>query len=433
MTAIEFNHVGKQYRLGTVGTGTLSHDLNRWWQTSILGKEDPYLKIGDVNDRASAATSDYVWALRDIDFKVEQGDVVGIIGKNGAGKSTLLKLLSRVTGPTVGTINARGRIASLLEVGTGFHGEMTGRENIYLNGAIMGMTKAEITRKLDEIVDFSGCERYLDTPVKRYSSGMTVRLGFAVAAFLEPEILVVDEVLAVGDAEFQKKAIGKMQDVSHGEGRTVLFVSHNMTAVKNLCNTGVLLENGMMKVQGKIDNVIKDYLADDIKCNRNTKWSPDKAPSMNGIKLLSARIMNEADILYAGDQIELEFIFESKETHPAVYDVTFLVKDEMNNFLFQGSSHFSPRMVEKTSSGIYRAYASIPANLMNEGSYRIWRIFFVKDGVTLQFFYDDAISFELKRRDTKAFGYQGEKMGLLSPKIEWTVTCNDKIIVTDKN
>ena len=257
-TAIEFNHVGKQYRLGLVSTGTISHDLNRWWQTAILRKEDPYLKIGSVNDRTLKADSDYVWALRDIDFKVEQGDVVGIIGKNGAGKSTLLKLLSKVTGPTVGTIRARGRIASLLEVGTGFHGEMTGRENIFLNGAILGMTKQEINAKLDEIVDFSGCERYLDTPVKRYSSGMTVRLGFAVAAFLEPEILVVDEVLAVGDAEFQKKAIGKMQDVSRGEGRTVLFVSHNMGSVRALCKNGVLLENGSVSYMGSVNEVV-DY------------------------------------------------------------------------------------------------------------------------------------------------------------------------------
>ena len=261
MTAIEFNHVGKQYRLGLVSTGTISHDLNRWWQTAILRKEDPYLKIGSVNDRTQKADSDYVWALRDIDFKVEQGDVVGIIGKNGAGKSTLLKLLSKVTAPTVGTIRARGRIASLLEVGTGFHGEMTGRENIYLNGAILGMTKQEITAKLDEIVDFSGCERYLDTPVKRYSSGMTVRLGFAVAAFLDPEILVVDEVLAVGDAEFQKKAIGKMQDVSRGEGRTVLFVSHNMASIRQLCTSGVLLENGMVKKIGSTAEVVDYYMS----------------------------------------------------------------------------------------------------------------------------------------------------------------------------
>ena len=246
-TAIEFEHVSKQYRLGLVSTKTLSHDIRRWWLTSILRQEDPYLKIGEVNDRSTKGNTDYVWALRDIDFRVEQGDVVGIIGKNGAGKSTLLKLLSRVTGPTTGTIRAHGRIGSLLEVGTGFHGEMTGRENIYMNGAILGMTKREIDSKLDEIIDFSGCERYIDTPVKRYSSGMTVRLGFAVAAFLEPEILVVDAERCPDETgkaasaqkgnqphitEFQKKAIGKMKDVSQGQGRTVLFVSHNMASEK---------------------------------------------------------------------------------------------------------------------------------------------------------------------------------------------------------
>ena len=257
--AITFDNVGKMYRLGRVGTGTLSHDLNRWWTTTILRKEDPYLKIGETNDRSKKGHSDYVWALRDISFKVEQGDVVGIIGKNGAGKSTLLKLLSRITSPTTGTICYQGRIASLLEVGTGFHPEMTGRENIYMNGSIMGMTKKEITRKLDEIVDFAGVERYLDTPVKRYSSGMTVRLGFAVAAFLEPEILVVDEVLTVGDAEFQKKAIGKMKDVSQGGGRTVLFVSHNMDSMLNLCDKGVLLENGMVKYTGDIRSTVAEY------------------------------------------------------------------------------------------------------------------------------------------------------------------------------
>lgn len=259
-TAIEFNNISKQYRLGLVSTRTLSNDLNRWWVTTILRKEDPYLKIGETNDRSQKGESEYVWALKNIDFKVEQGDVIGIIGKNGAGKSTLLKLLSKVTGPTTGTIKARGRIGSLLEVGTGFHPEMTGRENIFMNGAILGMNKKEIASKLDEIVDFSGCERYIDTPVKRYSSGMMVRLGFAVAAHLDPEILVVDEVLAVGDAEFQKKAIGKMQDVSRGEGRTVLFVSHNMDSILNLCNNGVLLENGQTKFSGNIQDTVDKYL-----------------------------------------------------------------------------------------------------------------------------------------------------------------------------
>lgn len=262
MTAIEFENISKQYRLGLVSTRTLSHDLNRWWTMNILRKEDPYLKIGEVNDRSHKGKSEYVWALRDINFKVEQGDVVGIIGKNGAGKSTLLKILSKVTSPTTGTIKTRGRIGSLLEVGIGFHPEMTGRENIYMNGAILGMTKQEINRKLDEIIDFSGCERYIDTPTKRYSSGMMVRLGFSVAAHLEPEILVVDEVLAVGDAEFQKKAIGKMQDVSRGEGRTVLFVSHNMASIRALCKRGIILEKGIIKYQGEVNNIVDMYLRD---------------------------------------------------------------------------------------------------------------------------------------------------------------------------
>ena len=258
--AIKFENISKQYRLGLVSTKTLSHDLNRWWQTSVLRKEDPYLKIGETNNRSKKGESDYVWALKDINFDVKQGDVLGIIGKNGAGKSTLLKILSRVTSPSTGTIKAKGRIASLLEVGTGFHPELTGRENIYMNGSIMGMTKREIDHKLEEIVEFAGVARYIDTPAKRYSSGMTVRLGFAIAAHLEPEILVVDEVLAVGDAEFQKKAIGKMQDVSKGEGRTVLFVSHNMAAIETLCTKGVIIENRQLTYCGDVSTSISQYL-----------------------------------------------------------------------------------------------------------------------------------------------------------------------------
>ena len=256
---LKVEHISKQYRLGLVGTGTLSHDLKRWFY-KLRGKEDPYLKIGDTNDRSKAAKSDYVWAIKDINFEVKRGEVLGIIGKNGAGKSTLLKILSRVTSPTTGQIKTKGRIASLLEVGTGFHPELTGKENIYLNGAILGMTKAEIKAKEQEIVEFSGCQRYIDTPVKRYSSGMRVRLAFAVAAFLEPDILVVDEVLAVGDAEFQKKAIGKMQDISKGEGRTVLFVSHNMAAVKSLCTRAIVLEHGNIAFSGSVEKSIDFYL-----------------------------------------------------------------------------------------------------------------------------------------------------------------------------
>ncbi|AZI69926.1 ABC transporter ATP-binding protein [Cloacibacterium normanense] len=257
--AIKAENISKQYRLGEVGTGTITHDLNRFW-AKLRGKEDPYLKIGEANDRSRKGDSEYVWSLRDINFEIEQGDAVGIIGRNGAGKSTLLKLLSKVTQPTTGSFKVNGRIASLLEVGTGFNPEMTGRENIYLNGAILGMRKHEIDRKFDEIVDFSGVERYIDTPVKRYSSGMYVRLAFAVAAHLESEILIVDEVLAVGDAEFQKKCLGKMGDVSKGEGRTVLFVSHNMAAVQNLCNKGILLDKGKVISQGDVHKVLGDYL-----------------------------------------------------------------------------------------------------------------------------------------------------------------------------
>ena len=316
-TAIEFNHVGKQYRLGLVSTGTISHDLNRWWQTAILRKEDPYLKIGSVNDRTQKADSDYVWALRDIDFKVEQGDVVGIIGKNGAGKSTLLKLLSKVTGPTVGSIRARGRIASLLEVGTGFHSEMTGRENIFMNGAILGMTKAEIASKLDEIVDFSGCERYLDTPVKRYSSGMMVRLGFAVAAHLDPEILVVDEVLAVGDAEFQKKAIGKMQDVSQGQGRTVLFVSHNMDSIRKLCKSGVVLKNGMVDMIGTADECVNYYVGSNIKSLCAVADITDAHRcyeyTSKELELISVKMLGNIDEVATDQPLEFEIVVKKNK------------------------------------------------------------------------------------------------------------------------
>lgn len=315
-TAIEFNHVSKQYRLGLVSTKTLSHDIRRFWITNVLGKEDPYLKIGETNDRASKGNSDYVWALRDIDFKVEQGDVVGIIGKNGAGKSTLLKLLSRVTGPTTGTIRAHGRIGSLLEVGTGFHGEMTGRENIFMNGAILGMTRNEIQAKLDEIIDFSGCERYIDTPVKRYSSGMTVRLGFAVAAFLEPEILVVDEVLAVGDAEFQKKAIGKMKDVSTGEGRTVLFVSHNMESIKHLCKTGILLEKGSIAYHGTASDAVKLYLGKKLEEQKTfTVTTKDHRPWEQfslGLEILSARLLSNPE-MEENEPLEVELEIKRNE------------------------------------------------------------------------------------------------------------------------
>src|SRR5574344_2940012 len=325
---IEFDHVGKQYILGSIGTGTLSQDLNRWW-ARVRGKEDPFLRIGETNDRTQKGNSAFVWALRDISFNVEQGDVVGIIGKNGAGKSTLLKILSRVTSPTVGSIKVKGRIASLLEVGTGFHPEMTGRENIFMNGSIMGMTKAEINNKFDEIVDFAGVEKYVDTPVKRYSSGMIVRLGFAIAAHLEPEILVVDEVLAVGDAEFQKKAIGKMKDVSKGEGRTVLFVSHNMAAVKSLCTRGIILKNGCSEYMGDTRDAIEYYLkeddvlkSDDILNNvRFTKHTLH----INNIEINNSKYAHS--VIKSG-QIYLKVVIEGETDVDMTYDVMLTIKNK---------------------------------------------------------------------------------------------------------
>ncbi|UBZ11224.1 ABC transporter ATP-binding protein [Leeuwenhoekiella palythoae] len=329
---LKAENISKQYRLGTVGMGTLRDDLKRNW-ARLLGKEDPFLKVGAVNDRSQQSTEDYVWALRDINFEVKHGEVLGIIGKNGAGKSTLLKILSRVTAPSTGVIKSRGRIASLLEVGTGFHHELTGRENIYLNGAILGMQKAEITRKLDEIIAFSGCERYIDTPTKRYSSGMTVRLAFAVAAHLEPEILVVDEVLAVGDAEFQRKAIGKMQDISQGEGRTVLFVSHNMASVRSLCTRGLLLENGGITLDGDIDTIVNDYLKLTT-TEFNLKQRTDR--SGNGkIKVNNAQFLNSSDevvqVISSGDYLKMRVSFDVNEENIEHLIFGFSISDTHGN------------------------------------------------------------------------------------------------------
>ena len=309
---IKVENLSKQYRLGVIGTGTLSNDLKRWWY-KVRGKEDPFLKVGEVNDRAHKGFSEYVWALKDINMEIMPGEVVGIIGKNGAGKSTLLKILSKVTGPTTGSIKFDGRIGSLLEVGTGFHPELTGRENIFLNGAILGMTKQEIRSKLDEIVDFSGVERYIDTPVKRYSSGMKVRLGFAVAAHLEPEILVVDEVLAVGDAEFQKKAIGKMQDVSKNDGRTVLFVSHNMQAVSSLTQKSVLLIDGTVNMIDKTDVVIDKYVSSTEKIIKYVDNKSDNGSLPLIVKLIELDTTYKNNVVEHGDSMTINIEIDVKK------------------------------------------------------------------------------------------------------------------------
>ena len=346
---LKAEHISKQYRLGLVGTGTLVHDMNRFWHR-IRGKEDPYLKVGAVNDRSVAASEEYVWALRDINFEVKEGEVLGIIGKNGAGKSTLLKLLSRVTSPTTGTIKSRGRIASLLEVGTGFHPELTGRENIYLNGAILGMTKAEIAAKIDEIIAFSGCEMYIDTPTKRYSSGMTVRLGFAVAAHLEPDILVVDEVLAVGDAEFQKKAIGKMQDISTGEGRTVLFVSHNMASVQSLCTRAIVLDNGAISFNGPTTEAIAHYLKNETGTFGTNKLAFEKGtePEREGIRLVKASIGKKGSALDTpikiNDALEMHCEIATDDISRNLH-VGFQFLDVSGNSLFTSQTRNAERKV----------------------------------------------------------------------------------------
>ncbi|MDD4992436.1 MAG: ABC transporter ATP-binding protein [Paludibacter sp.] len=373
-TAIKFENISKEYRLGLVSTQTLSHDLNRWWKMNIQGKEDPYLKIGEVNDRATKGKSDYVWALKDINFEVQQGDVLGIIGKNGAGKSTLLKILSKVTAPTTGTIKARGRIASLLEVGTGFHPEMTGRENIFMNGAIMGMSKAEIKSKLDEIVDFSGVERYLDTPVKRYSSGMTVRLGFAIAAHLEPEILVVDEVLAVGDAEFQKKAIGKMQDVSRGEGRTVLFVSHNMDSVQKLCTKGLILKNGEIEYNGTIDKAIQLY-QNIYFVNQQTVWSAQFEDLISQFQVTKFMLEKDGDILLGNvkdnDEIYVVIEFISKVIENNI-TIGISLFDEKGQYVYRSlHTDKNPLIYKQQQKGKNRLRARIETDFLKSGIYRV--------------------------------------------------------------
>lgn len=375
-TALEFNDVSKLYHLGKINSRYFSDEFSRWWTMKVRRKEDPFLSIDPINDLNAKGESDYVWALKDINFKVEQGDVVGIIGKNGAGKSTLLKILSKITSPTTGTIKINGRIGSLLEVGTGFHSEMTGRENIFLNGAILGMRRQEIAKKLDEIVDFSGCERYIDTPVKRYSSGMKTRLGFAVAAHLEPEILVVDEVLAVGDIEFREKAIDKMRELSRTEGRTVLFVSHSMASVKKLCKTGVVLKNGRMDYLGTIDGAIDRYLM------RNKVLEPDAAfPQAtvrggNGvlrfqyIRLLSKNGV-ERSVFEVGEECVIEVGYQATEAlkvcNQSKITVSIMSSSTKQVVAWLSSSMFVNKI--DTNSSIIRF--CIPKLMLTEGIYQL--------------------------------------------------------------
>ncbi len=428
MTVIQVENLYKQYRLGQVGSGTLRDDFSRWWN-GILGKEDPLQKIGEINDRTSAATSDYVLSLRDINFSVQEGEVLGIIGKNGAGKSTLLKVLSKVTAPSSGQIKIRGRVASLLEVGTGFHPELTGRENIYLNGAILGMKRHEITRKLDEIIDFAGIQRYVDTPVKRYSSGMYVRLAFAVAAHLEPEILIVDEVLAVGDAEFQQKAIGKMQDVSKQQGRTVLFVSHNMDAISRLCTSCLYLKNGGLELKGRTDEVIQKYLSAETSIVSKINYDESNAPGSQIVRLLEAKVLNnhqESKLNYTIDEkVGVKLTFEVlQETNDLI--AGFNLYNQMDVHIL--SSHDTINQGKTFSPGIYDATVWLPENFLTEGMHYCgvalmsYKPFFVH-------FHDVAkIGFNISDRqngETVRGNYTGVFPGVIRPKLIW-----DKINVS---
>ncbi|MEP5253981.1 MAG: ABC transporter ATP-binding protein [Winogradskyella arenosi] len=417
MVILKAENISKQYRLGLVGTGTISHDLNRWW-AGIRGKEDPYLKVGAVNDRSTKADSAYVWALKAINFEVQKGEVLGIIGKNGAGKSTLLKILSRVTIPTTGEIKTKGRIASLLEVGTGFHPELTGKENIYLNGAILGMTKTEIKTKEQEIIEFSGCERYVDTPVKRYSSGMRVRLAFAVAAFLEPDILVVDEVLAVGDAEFQKKAIGKMQDISNGDGRTVLFVSHNMAAVKSLCTRAIVLEHGTSVFEGGTDDAVSFYLnLGNTKGGETLRYFIEEDFEKQSFFIehvgLKGEHKNYNDPLTREDNLIVNMTL-IKQTLEALV-IVFRFKDEDGNIIFVTNSKDAQMHLVKEGKQLLAM--RMPNFFFNEGNFSMDLM--ITNGKKQLFFEPDCIQFTMLQESKELGQWMGKTKGPLKPKFNW--------------
>jgi len=413
---IEVSHLSKIYRLGEIGTGTISQDLQRW-VAKMRGKEDPFLKIGEANDRSQKGETDIVYSLRDMNFTIGQGEAVGVIGRNGAGKSTLLKILSRVTSPTTGKIKIKGRIASLLEVGTGFHPELTGKENIYLNGAILGMRKKEIDRKFDQIVDFSGVERYIDTPVKRYSSGMYVRLAFAVAAHLESEILIVDEVLAVGDADFQSKCLGKMKDVSHDQGRTVLFVSHNLASVRALCERSMLLQNGQLTSMGASGSIINEYLDSGKSLAVKDTF---KIVENDIFRWTDLRIENnqKTQILTINDELTLRFEVFFKQDIPGIaYE--FYLYDKAETMVFMSFTH-TLRMVE----GNHVIECKIPKNILNDQAYSL------TVGISKDYKYfiaklEHIIRFELENYFDE-YGWQGEIPGVIRPKCSWAL--NDKAI-----
>ena len=406
---IKVENLSKMYRLGEVGTGSLSQDLNRSW-AKIRGKEDPYSKVALTNDRTQHAKSDFVWALKDINFSVNQGDVLGIVGRNGAGKSTLLKVLSKITSPTEGKITTKGRIASLLEVGTGMHPEMTARENIYLNGAILGMTKKEIKSKFDDIVEFSGCALYIDTPIKRFSSGMRVRLGFAVAAFLEPEILVIDEVLAVGDADFQSKAIGKMKDISKNSGRTVLFVSHNMIAVKSLCKTGLLIDNGTVRAQDTASNIVDLYLE---KAAENLNPEIDASqPKFENDQIKVEKLKINPIVPNLNKDFDVQIKLKLNDVNLNGLNIAFDLVSSQEVVVF-GSGMYA----KKNTDQCVDLACTIPKNFLNTGVYYL--NFYISNEARRSIMtLTEAVSFEIVE-DKRDYGYHGKVNGLIRPQLNW--------------
>ena len=424
---IKVENLSKQYRLGTVGTGTLSHDLNRLW-AKVRGKEDPYLKFGESNDRTKKSESEYVWALKNINFEVREGEILGIIGRNGAGKSTLLKILSQITRPTTGSVKMKGRIGSLLEVGTGFHPDLTGRENIYINGSILGMRKWEIDRKIDEIIDFAGVEKYIDSPVKRYSSGMMVRLGFSVAAHLEPEIMIVDEVLAVGDVEFQKKCIGKMEESSQKNGRTVLFVSHNMGAVESLCSRGIVLDEGQLTVDANsIATAIKYYFKTDF-LNYNSSWE-QKDLSLNNkyfaakaIRLVRDTGQVVSSFISNNENVFVEIEGFVEQTDPALTIGYCLYNDKDQPLYWSYPTDVSEVDWPHLKPGLNILRSKLPARLLNEGDYRLeligglhFKEWLYEPGKSPQIF------FTIQGGLSDSPYFYSKRPTILSPIIKWEV------------
>ncbi len=411
--AIKVENVSKLYRLGAVGTGTLSNDLTRFW-AKLRGKEDPFSKIATSNDRSKKSNSDFVWSLQNIDFEIKKGDAVGIIGRNGAGKSTLLKVLSRITSPTTGRVRIDGRVASLLEVGTGFSPDLTGRQNIYMNGAILGMTRAEVTAKMDEIIDFSGVEGYIDTPVKRYSSGMYVRLAFAVAAHLEPEILIVDEVLAVGDAEFQKKCLGKMQDVNKSEGRTVLFVSHNIGAITNLCTTSLVLKNGNLAFHGNVNDGVALYMKDSdaLQSLYYVNQNP-KATDILKITILNTNGEN-VDAFLFNEEVILQFEIQF-EKHHAEAVLGFRIKDQSQRNVFTSEINISDYTAIDGKCSIR---ARIPACTLVPNSYYPLVALHIPQVEVLSLV-EDKLFFKIEETGTDFYKYAGNDYGCVFVKCVW--------------